>query len=267
MIAHSGTQAATLSNRERPAAKAAPPKTPLPPSELRIVLLPPSAPPSNRRPSSWYIRGKVILDIVVALILFTLSLPVMLLTALLLKLTSRGPVLYSQIRLGLNGRPFSIYKIRTMVHNCESSSGACWSRPGDPRITRLGHILRATHLDELPQLWNILRGDMSLVGPRPERPEFMPALEHALPNYRARLLVRPGITGLAQVQLPPDSDVPGVRRKLAHDLYYIRHLSWWLDLRILACTVLHLFGIPCHNLCRAFLMTAREALPDEKVAC
>jgi lipopolysaccharide/colanic/teichoic acid biosynthesis glycosyltransferase len=95
----------------------------------------------------------------------------------------------------------------------------------------------------------------------------MPALEHALPNYRARLLVRPGITGLAQVQLPPDSDVPGVRRKLAHDLYYIRHLSWWLDLRILACTVLHLFGIPCHNLCRAFLMTAREALPDEKVAC
>jgi len=191
----------------------------------------------------------------------------MLVTALLLKLTSRGPVLYSQIRLGLNGRPFTIYKIRTMVHNCEKSSGACWSPPSDPRVTPLGCILRATHLDELPQLWNILRGDMSLVGPRPERPEFVPALERAIPNYRGRLLVRPGITGLAQVQLPPDSDIPGVRRKVAHDLYYIRHFSWWLDLRILACTVLHLSGIPCHKLCRAFLTTAREALPDEGASC
>jgi len=235
---------------------------------LRIIVpQPPVVQPSVGEPSSWYVKSKIIFDFVIALILLVLSLPIMLVTALLLKLTSPGPVLYSQIRLGRNGRPFPIYKIRTMVHNCETSSGVCWSRPGDPRVTRLGRILRATHLDELPQLWNILRGDMSLVGPRPERPEFVPALERAIPRYRQRLLVRPGVTGLAQVQLPPDTDIAGVRRKLAHDLYYIRHFSAWLDLRILACTVLHVFGIPCHKLCRAFLMTAREALPDETGDC
>jgi lipopolysaccharide/colanic/teichoic acid biosynthesis glycosyltransferase len=211
---------------------------------------------------SWYVSGKPVLDFAIALVLFVPALPILLLTALLVKLTSRGPVLYSQVRLGKNGRPFSMYKLRTMAHNCEKASGARWCIPGDPRVTTLGRLLRATHLDELPQLWNILRGDMSLVGPRPERPEFVPALERAIPHYRGRLQVRPGITGLAQVQLPPDSDIAGVRRKLSHDLYYIRHFSGWLDLRILACTVLHLSGLPFHALCRVLLKSNKETLPE-----
>src|SRR5207253_4196733 len=142
------------------------------------------------------------------------------------------PVFYSQIRLGRGGKPFAIYKIRTMTHNCEKVSGAQWSTPGDARITPVGRFLRKTHLDELPQLWNVLRADMSLVGPRPERPEFVPKLEHALPRYRDRLAVRPGVSGLAQVQLPPDTDLASVRRKLAHDLFYVERMSFWLDLRI-----------------------------------
>jgi lipopolysaccharide/colanic/teichoic acid biosynthesis glycosyltransferase len=210
---------------------------------------------------SWYVTGKVVFDFLCALALAPVVLPILLVTAVLVKLTSRGPVFYSQVRLGRNGRPFLIYKVRTMYHDCEGTSGARWSQPGDPRVTPLGRILRATHLDELPQLWNILRGDMSLVGPRPERPEFVPTLERAIPNYRGRLLVRPGVTGLAQVQLPPDSDIAGVRRKVAHDLYYIRHFSCWLDFRILVCTVFHVFGVPCHTLCRILLRTAREPLP------
>ena len=131
-----------------------------------------------------------------------------------------------------DGRPFTLFKIRTMAHDCEKASGARWSTPGDPRITRVGAFLRKTHLDELPQLWNVLRGDMSLVGPRPERPEFTPLLEQVVPHYRDRLAVRPGVTGLAQVQLPADTDLDSVRRKLAYDLYYIRHLNGWLDLRL-----------------------------------
>lgn len=209
-----------------------------------------------------YTTGKVIFDIFLVLLVSIPALPILFLAALLIKLTSRGPILYSQVRLGRFGKPFLIYKLRTMAHECERNSGACWSQPGDPRVTPLGRFLRASHLDELPQLWNILRGDMSVVGPRPERPEFVPVLEQAIPLYRNRLNVRPGVTGLAQVQLPPDSDITSVRLKVAHDLYYIRHLSFWLDIRILACTVLHLFGISCHALCRAFLPTAWEPLPS-----
>ena len=139
---------------------------------------------------------------------------------------------------------FTIYKIRTMIHNCESKSGACWSTAGDPRITLVGRFLRRTHLDELPQLWNVLRGDMSLVGPRPERPEFVPQLAEAIAGYRERLLVRPGVTGLAQVQLPADTDLTSVRRKLAFDLYYIENASLLLDLRLIMATAFHAVGVP-----------------------
>jgi lipopolysaccharide/colanic/teichoic acid biosynthesis glycosyltransferase len=178
------------------------------------------------------------------LLLLALTLPLMLVAALLVKLTSRGPVFYSQTRLGRYGQPYRIYKIRTMTHNCESVSGAQWSKPGDSRITPVGSFLRRTHIDELPQLWNVLCGDMGLVGPRPERPEFVPELERAIPFYRDRLLVRPGITGLAQVQLPPDTDMDSVRRKLAHDLYYVRQMSLWLDIRILFSTAFSFMGLP-----------------------
>src|SRR5438552_3957175 len=174
--------------------------------------------------------AKVAMDWTLSLALLILAAPLVLLAALAVKLTSRGPIFYSQTRLGRGGQPYTIYKIRTMLHNCESKSGACWSTAGDPRITLVGRFLRRTHVDELPQLWNVLRGEMSLVGPRPERPEFVTTLEVVIPHYRARLAVRPGITGLGQVQLPADTDLTSVRRKLAYDLYYVRQLSLWLDL-------------------------------------
>jgi lipopolysaccharide/colanic/teichoic acid biosynthesis glycosyltransferase len=194
--------------------------------------------------TSWYLKIKVAMDVVAALVLLVLAAPVMFLAALLVKLTSRGPAFYTQTRVGRKGRLFTIYKLRTMIHNCESLTGARWSIPGDPRVTWVGRLLRLSHLDELPQLLNVLRGDMSLIGPRPERPEFVPELDKALPAYRTRLAVRPGVTGLAQVNLPADVNLGSVRRKLACDLYYIRHLSFWLDMRILLCTALYSVGIP-----------------------
>ena len=154
-----------------------------------------------------YVAWKPAAEFVFAFALLVLSSPVILLTAVLVKLTSRGPAFYSQFRLGKNGRPFLMFKLRTMYRDAECASGACWSIKGDPRVTPLGRFLRKTHLDELPQLWNVLRGDMSLVGPRPERPEFVPTLEKAVPGYRDRLLVKPGVTGLAQVRLEADTDL------------------------------------------------------------
>ena len=194
--------------------------------------------------ASWYGGVKTALDCALALVMLALSAPFLLLAAVAVKLNSRGPVFYSQTRVGRGGRPFTIYKIRSMTHNCERQSGARWCTAGDARVTFVGRILRATHLDELPQLWNVLRGDMSLVGPRPERPEFVPQLEKAIPRYSERLLVRPGLTGLAQVQLPPDTDLESVRHKLACDLYYVERVSFWLDLRILLSTPFHVLGIP-----------------------
>jgi lipopolysaccharide/colanic/teichoic acid biosynthesis glycosyltransferase len=192
----------------------------------------------------WYLPVKSAIDFACAVILSLLALPVIAVAAVLVKFTSRGPAFYTQTRVGRNGRLFTIYKIRTMVDNCESLTGPRWSIPGDPRITRVGQFLRLSHLDELPQLLNVLRGEMSLIGPRPERPEFLPRLERALPAYRDRLLVKPGVTGLAQVQLPADTDLDSVRRKLAHDLYYIEHVHPWLDLRVLFCTGFYALGVP-----------------------
>jgi len=217
-----------------------------------------------------YFRGKVVLDLLVAAILLVLTLPVILLCALLVKLTSSGPAIYSQVRLGRRGRPYTIYKLRTMTHNCELKTGAQWATVGDPRITRLGKFLRKTHLDELPQLWNVLKGDMSLVGPRPERPEFIPSLEEAIPHYCQRLAVRPGVTGLAQIHLPPDTNLDSVRRKLAYDLFYVRQASLWLDLRIIACTAFQVVGTPVSFLRKLFLMPSIETIEgsyDDLLTC
>jgi lipopolysaccharide/colanic/teichoic acid biosynthesis glycosyltransferase len=189
-----------------------------------------------------------------------LAAPVLFFAAVLVKLTSRGPVLYSQVRVGRNGRPFTLYKVRTMGHRCESLTGAQWSVPGDPRITPVGRWLRRTHLDELPQLWNILRGEMSLVGPRPERPEFVPQLARALPRYTDRLLVRPGLTGLAQLQLPPDTDLESVALKLTYDLHYVRRVGLSLDLRLLAGTALKIVGVPFTGLRRILRLPCRELI-------
>jgi lipopolysaccharide/colanic/teichoic acid biosynthesis glycosyltransferase len=207
---------------------------------------------------TWYGVTKVSLDFLFALVLLVLALPVLLLAALAIKLTSRGPVIYSQVRLGRGARPYTIYKLRTMSHNCERHTGACWASVGDPRITPVGRFLRWTHIDELPQLWNVLRLEMSLVGPRPERPEFVPLLEQAIPGYRERLLVRPGITGLAQVQLPPDTDISSVRRKLACDLYYVERVGFWLDLRILLITACQVVGVPFAWSGKLFVVPAGE---------
>jgi lipopolysaccharide/colanic/teichoic acid biosynthesis glycosyltransferase len=210
-----------------------------------------------------YTRAKQVLDIFLAAIGLIVAAPVMALAMALVKLTSRGPALYSQTRVGLNGRPFTIYKIRSMSHKCESLTGACWSKPGDPRVTSLGKILRATHIDELPQLWNVLRGEMSLIGPRPERPEFVPQLEKAIPLYHGRLLVRPGVTGLAQIQLPPDTDLDSVRLKLAYDLYYVRKVGFWFDLRILLGTLLKLTHVPFAAIRKILRLQSQDAIQHE----
>jgi lipopolysaccharide/colanic/teichoic acid biosynthesis glycosyltransferase len=131
-----------------------------------------------------------------------------------------------------------------MYHNGDDPSGATLPQAGASRVTPLGRFLRRTHVDEWPQLWNVLKGEMSLVGPRPERPEFIPMLAQAIPRYGERLNVRPGVTGLAQVQLPPGTNVESVRRELAYDLLYVQQLSLWLDLRILLATAGKVLGIP-----------------------
>jgi hypothetical protein len=131
-----------------------------------------------------------------------------------------------------------------MKIDAEVRTGPAWTQPADPRITRVGYILRKFHLDELPQLFNVLKGDMSLVGPRPERPEFVGFLERQLPAYANRLAVRPGITGLAQLNLPPDSDVDSVQRKVILDIEYIQSASLWLDVRLIVCTALRFLKLP-----------------------
>jgi lipopolysaccharide/colanic/teichoic acid biosynthesis glycosyltransferase len=184
------------------------------------------------------------LDFALALIMLLLSAPIILLSIVLVRLNSRGPLFYTQKRLGLGGKVFTIYKIRTMYHDSEQSCGPIWCVPNDPRVTLVGRGLRWLHVDELPQLINVLKGEMSLVGPRPERPEFLDQLERALPNYRRRLQVRPGLTGLAQVKQPPDTDLFSVRRKLNYDLCYVERMSPWLDLRVALGTVLKCLGVP-----------------------
>ena len=175
--------------------------------------------------------------------LLVLFLPVIALLVLVVRLTSRGPGLYNQIRVGKGGRAFVLYKIRTMRVDAEANTGPVWTSTKDPRVTTLGLILRATHLDELPQLLNVVRGEMSLVGPRPERPEFTQYLSKEIPGYVGRLRVQPGVTGLAQINLPPDTDLDSVRDKLVLDLEYVKQGGLWFDLRIIACTAFRLLGI------------------------
>lgn len=202
-------------------------------------------------------RCMILLEAVVAAVIMLLAAPVLLLIMGLVKTTSRGPMIYSQVRVGLDGRLFRIYKVRTMRHDCERTSGPKWSTGRDSRVTPVGRFLRLSHLDEIPQLWNVMRGDMGLVGPRPERPEFVSQLEKAIPRYRERLAVRPGITGLAQVQLPPDTDVDSVRRKLACDLAYIEQANIWLDGRILLATILLLMNVKASTTRRILALPAR----------
>lgn len=181
---------------------------------------------------------KAIEDRVLAAVLLVLALPLLAAIAVGVKLTSRGPVLYRQERVTWNGQRFKMLKFRTMPQDAEAASGPVWSRQGEPRATRFGAFLRRFSLDELPQLWNVLAGDMSLVGPRPERPEFVSEFRRRIPGYMQKHLVKAGITGWAQVNdLRGDTDL---EQRLQYDLYYIDNWSLWFDLRILALTLWHI---------------------------
>ncbi len=209
------------------------------------------------------------IDVALSIVGLVATAPLMLVAAILIKATSPGPVFYRQERIGINrrardrrgasprsdadrrrrdrrvlvnfGRPFTIYKFRTMVVDAERGTPPMWAKERDPRITTVGRVLRKTRIDELPQFLNVLRGEMSIVGPRPERAYFIGRIEKDLPEFQLRLRTKPGITGLAQVQLGYTNTDDGLRDKLHLDLEYIRHLSLWTDLKILCRTVFVVF--------------------------
>ena len=170
-------------------------------------------------------------DIVAAAALLIVTLPITIPTAIAIKLTSNGPIFYSQVRTGLNGKKFRVHKFRSMYTNAEAK-GIQWAKKKDPRITTVGSFIRLTRIDELPQLWNVFKGEMSMVGPRPERPEFDIQLREEIPYYDFRYLVKPGITGWAQVSYPYGASVEDAYQKVSYDLFYIKNYSFWLDLVI-----------------------------------
>lgn len=190
--------------------------------------------PAAASPYRWLKRA---LDVILALVGLLVTLPLFLVIALAIRLDSAGPVLYRQARIGRGGQVFHLVKFRSMVQEAERNGQPEWASPGDPRVTRVGRLLRLTHLDELPQLVNILRGEMSFIGPRPERPEFVAQLQEQIPFYRTRLTVRPGLTGWAQVRYGYGSSVEDSLIKLQYDLYYAKHLSLSLDLLIFFKTI------------------------------
>jgi exopolysaccharide biosynthesis polyprenyl glycosylphosphotransferase len=183
---------------------------------------------------NWQLKRWV--DLVAAILLLVTLLPLILLVILAVRLDSPGPIFYSQVRSGWNSQPFTVYKFRSMYQDAEAR-GAQWAQERDPRITRVGYWLRILRIDELPQIWNVLRGEMSLIGPRPERPEFDTKLAEVIPYYELRYLVKPGITGWAQVMYPYGASVQDAYEKLSYDLYYIKNYSFWLDLVIVFKTI------------------------------
>ncbi len=186
--------------------------------------------------SSWERVVKRMMDVAVSLVVLAVFAPIWLVVAVAIKVDSRGPVLYRQQRVGRDGKLFTIYKFRSMVENAESETGPKWAERDDPRITRVGHILRKLRIDEIPQFINVLKGDMSLVGPRPERPFFVEQFKKEIPLYLRRTQVRPGITGWAQIKGKYDRSLEDVKRKLKYDLYYLENMSLKLDLKILVRT-------------------------------
>ena len=186
---------------------------------------------------------KRFLDIVFSLLGIALSWPLMILVAVAVKLDSPGPLLFRQIRVGKNEDIFEVLKFRTMREDAESQTGAVWAVTNDPRVTKVGKFLRKTRLDEIPQFFNVLRGDMAFVGPRPERPEFVLELYQLLPYYTKRHALKPGVTGWAQVKYPYGASVEDALEKLNYDLYYIKNYSIFLDILIIMETVqVVLFG-------------------------
>ena len=181
--------------------------------------------------------AKRLFDIVASLAVLVIGLPLIIVAAIAVKLDSKGPIFYRQSRVGLFGEPYRILKIRSMRADAEAAGQAVWASENDPRITRVGNIIRKLRIDELPQIWCVLKGDMSFVGPRPERPAFVEELEVALPYYAERHMVKPGLTGWAQINYPYGASVEDARVKLEYDLYYAKNYSPFLDLLILLQTV------------------------------
>lgn len=221
------------------------------------VPVPPDDAPAARESDLRYAaRAERVLDVVISSLALLILSPFAVLVAIAIRLDSRGPILYRQLRIGidrrddlldeealsrrtadLGGRPFTIYKFRTMRVDAERDTGPVWASPDDERVTRVGRILRQYRIDELPQLWNVLRGDMSIVGPRPERPLFVHRLRSEVEGYPLRHRVRPGITGWAQVNQEPDQTVDDVKGKLQYDLEYLQKRSVSFDLRIMLRTL------------------------------
>lgn len=208
-----------------------------------------------------YLRWKRAVDLCLVGLVIVPGILLMSILLVLVRLTSPGPALFRQVRVGRHGRKFVMYKIRTMVHDAERDTGPKWADTDDARLTRFGKLIRRMHLDELPQLLNVLQGDMSMVGPRPERPAFVRMLAEEIPGYGERLAVPPGITGLAQVNLPPDTDLDSVRRKLVLDLEYIRSANLFLDVRLFLYSTLRLLMLPGTLLARLLCLKRHVRVP------
>jgi lipopolysaccharide/colanic/teichoic acid biosynthesis glycosyltransferase len=233
--------------------------------QVEIAALEQAAVKVRNKPFNLY-KTKRLCDVVAASVVFLLGLPFAIILALLIKLESAGPVLYPQTRTGIDrrrsyenslkhqnkrtfdacGKPFRLYKFRSMSVNAETGTGPVWAPSKDPRVTRVGYWLRKLHLDEYPQLWNVIRGEMSLVGPRPERPEFAEILGSFIPCYRVRYICRPGIFGLAQIEQGYDREPGDVIDKLKYDFIYLENASFFYDLKIMVRTIWMTFK-PGHN--------------------
>jgi sugar transferase (PEP-CTERM system associated) len=181
--------------------------------------------------------AKRLFDIIASIAVLVLMAPVLILAAIAIRIDSRGPVFYRQTRVGLYGVPYRIIKLRSMRADAEAAGKAMWASEADPRITRVGRFLRTTRIDEVPQAWNVLKGEMSFVGPRPERPEFVSELEAAIPYYAERHMVKPGLTGWAQINYPYGASIDDARAKLEYDLYYAKNYTPFLDILILLQTI------------------------------
>lgn len=185
-----------------------------------------------------YLEFKRVFDIFTASVGIVIAAPLILLVAIVIKIVSPGPIFYKQERVGLEGDTFAIYKLRTMRLDAEKNCGPMWAKENDPRLIKFGGLIRKAHLDELPQLYNVLMGDMSIVGPRPERPVFVEKLSKEITDYPKRIQVKPGITGLAQVWHKYDETIQDVRKKVKYDLLYIREMCLLVDIRIILRTFL-----------------------------
>jgi len=213
-----------------------------------------------------YFEFKSKFDQTVGLLLFVASSPLILILAVVVRCTSRGPAIYRQTRVGQNGQNFELLKLRSMVRDAEIDGEAVWCATNDLRVTKFGRILRKLHMDELPQLWNVAKGDMSLVGPRPERPEICENLVSEIDDYHARHKIKPGITGLAQVNLPPDQTIEDVQRKQILDLRYIQEASLGLDLRMISATALRMLGFQGEVVMKLMRLCRRDYLNEQMTA-